>query len=355
MIKSNTKKYMHKILFTLFVVFSITIKLAAQTSGTEKIVLPFPEKLFEVVDDDISHYTGKTIDTTKGGAIEYRSNLSFTNFDSSWIMKSKTSCTLIFKCSKSNEIVSNAMTQIMNNGISGYQFDPSFNEKKAGVKRAFCLTNRLKTTTFSIIDFDQAGFLMMIENIDFMSAKVHYDYKSKWGFQEVVKFNFVIPQKYDAVASFFYEGMGRVNIGGKPWKGAKKSDYEYGLRIDGATGGKYGFLNRKGEEVIPLIYDDARDFSAGAALVMKGGKWGFVDRTGKEFIPLVYYEARNFVEGLAAVQKDKDGKWGFIDKSGKEIIAAQFDKTSGFNEKGIAKVWLGERNFYIDKTGKEVD
>ncbi|ABP65847.1 KWG Leptospira repeat protein [Caldicellulosiruptor saccharolyticus DSM 8903] len=57
-------------------------------------------------------------------------------------------------------------------------------------------------------------------------------------------------------------------------------------------------------------FGDVRDFHEGFAAVEKGGKWGFVDKTGKEVVPLIYESVREFSEGFAWVKKD--GKWGII-------------------------------------------
>ena len=35
---------------------------------------------------------------------------------------------------------------------------------------------------------------------------------------------------------------------------------------------KWGYIDTTGKEVIPLIYDDASDFSGGQAVVVKNGK-----------------------------------------------------------------------------------
>ena len=51
---------------------------------------------------------------------------------------------------------------------------------------------------------------------------------------------------------------------------------------------KYGFINRKFEEVIPPTYDFAYDFKDGLALVRKDGKWFYIDKQGsfvKEYTP----------------------------------------------------------------------
>ncbi len=67
--------------------------------------------------------------------------------------------------------------------------------------------------------------------------------------------------------------------------------------------GKYGFIDKTGEVVVPLEYDDAQNFSEGLAVVEKDGKWGYIDKTGKVVVPLGEYDyAYPFSEGLAEVR-----------------------------------------------------
>lgn len=45
---------------------------------------------------------------------------------------------------------------------------------------------------------------------------------------------------------------------------------------------KVGFIDRKGIEVVPIIYDDGRvGFSDSLAVMKMGGKWGTVDMSGR--------------------------------------------------------------------------
>ena len=79
------------------------------------------------------------------------------------------------------------------------------------------------------------------------------------------------------------------------------------------------------------------------------GKWGFVDKKGKEVVKPKYGEVNDFRNGLAQVWID--GKWGFIDKNGKEIVKPKYDAASDFSE-GIAPVSLGDNWYIINKKGK---
>ena len=129
---------------------------------------------------------------------------------------------------------------------------------------------------------------------------------------------------------------------------------------------KYGFADGNGNIVIPLKYDDAKDFSEGLASVKLNGKWGYIDKSGNEVIPLKYNEADNFSEGLAAVKLDGkrgilDRKCGFIDKNGNVVIPFKYDDAEDFSE-GIAIVKLDgkcgilgpSKCGFIDKSGNEV-
>jgi hypothetical protein len=120
--------------------------------------------------------------------------------------------------------------------------------------------------------------------------------------------------------------------------------------------------------VTPSEYDQATQFSEGLAGVKTDGKWGFIDKTGQIVIPphfdwgadydLGFFAiGPRFSEGLAAVEID--GKWGFIDKSGQMVIQPQFAKPSLFAKPyyfvgGLALVLAGEEWGYIDKAGKYV-
>jgi hypothetical protein len=74
---------------------------------------------------------------------------------------------------------------------------------------------------------------------------------------------------------------------------------------------KFGCIDTKGNEVIPIKYDDIGSWgnnlipvNLGAREVdyqRKGGKWGYCDHKGTLSIPLQFAQARTFSEGIAAV------------------------------------------------------
>lgn len=86
--------------------------------------------------------------------------------------------------------------------------------------------------------------------------------------------------------------------------------------------------------------------------VKKAGLWGFIDEKGNEIIPCKYQSYCCFSQGLAAVKENK--KWGFINKKGEAIIPFEYDipKFSSFNG-DFAPVFKECKAGYIDKQGNE--
>ncbi len=128
--------------------------------------------------------------------------------------------------------------------------------------------------------------------------------------------------------------------------------------------GKCGYVNTKGEEVIPFSFYTAAPFSEGLAAVgvdlpkeegrqSAETRYGFIDQTGNRVIEPKYRRAFAFQDGLAKVE-DMDRNIGYIDKTGKEVIPLRYNKITDFwNGKAFAQEKSGEV-FLIDRTGKKL-
>ena len=209
--------------------------------------------------------------------------------------------------------------------------------------------------------------LMSLAGEGLVKAKLN----NKFGFldtngQEVIQFNF------NEVLSNFYNGMAIVKAGSNHYiitKTAKetpllfdKVDYFYrGLARVEKTG-KFGFINRKGEVVVPCKYSRAEDFYwHRLSNVGSNGKSGYIDTTGAEVIPLKFDYSESFREGLAYVAINyvdgegnyRTGKYGFIDETGKLVIENKFKIAGDFSE-GLAWAYIESKCGFIDKTGKEI-
>jgi hypothetical protein len=154
----------------------------------------------------------------------------------------------------------------------------------------------------------------------------------------------------------FSDGLAAVN------KGAVKDEIMGTVR-----GGKWGFINTQGKEVIALQYEAAGQFKDGLAWVKQAGKYGCIDKTGKTIIPFSYDDVKDFKDGFAAVNlgavKNKiyyimsGGLWGFVDTKGTSIVLPQFTQVEYFSN-GLALVELNGGNLgdgkfgFINTTGK---
>ncbi|MDR1199790.1 MAG: WG repeat-containing protein [Prevotellaceae bacterium] len=154
-----------------------------------------------------------------------------------------------------------------------------------------------------------------------------------------------------------------------------QTDYLY--RIDDMTEGVYelgvtkcGYVNEKGDTVIPLIYVGCYIDTIKAIGIVKSVKDGFIgiDKSGnKLFKILIFDNGPDYIsEGLFRIIDD-DEKVGFADMDGNIVISPQFEVALPFKN-GFAAVcvggyketvepdsrshYVGGKYGFIDKAGK---
>ena len=137
----------------------------------------------------------------------------------------------------------------------------------------------------------------------------------------------IIPPQFDR-AMGFVEGLGRVGIGDK-----------------------HGYIDETGKFVIPLKFDEAHAFREGLAGARIGDQFGFIDKTGAFVIQPRFDHVEHFSEGIAAVLLD--GRWGYINQQGDYVAEPQFTRVWPFTD-GMAPVVGKGRSGYIDNTGKPI-
>ena len=162
------------------------------------------------------------------------------------------------------------------------------------------------------------------------------DDKYKYGYQNKSGCIVIKAEKYDE-AFAFREGLARV--GGN----------DHGIH--------YGFIDKNGKEITPLIYKRAHDFHEGMAAIEKylngNTLWGYISTSGLEKIKCKFEEAGDFHDGMAKIKYN--GKWGYIKKQSWQEwdITPKYDIAYDFHE-GLAKVELNGKYGYIDKEGNAV-
>ncbi len=197
----------------------------------------------------------------------------------------------------------------------------------------------------------------------------------------------IVPYKYASIGSF-NNGLALVSLPIKPesgerfWKGKlgwvnehfeevipckydRATEFHDGVAVV-SLDNKCFFINEKGVTT-PLKYDAVDEYGdglyiAGYITSEKSGIMGYIDQTGKEIIPIKYEDGKNFVKGIAPVKLN--GKWGYIDKRGNQITRFIYDYAlellpeeeggGGFNRRNHLNVELNGKYGALDKNGKEV-
>ena len=172
------------------------------------------------------------------------------------------------------------------------------------------------------------------------------------------------------LAGFDHDRIGFVNKSGEmviepQFGNIGGVGFREGMSVVAYPGGKFGYINTEGAIVIPMQFEMAQPFSDGLAAVRVDFKWGYIDKTGKFVIKPQFVGAGPFSEGLAPVF-DNDSQSAtrtvednvtpttrFIDKQGKLAFSVPIEFAEMFVN-GVARVRVGLKLGYIDKTGKYI-
>jgi hypothetical protein len=149
-------------------------------------------------------------------------------------------------------------------------------------------------------------------------------------------------------ASQFNEGLGLVKVGDlsgfidkagstaiEPQFGDESNPFFDGLAMVQAATGKCGYIDKLGRYTIEPVYDWARPFSEGLALVRVSGKYGYITKNGEYLVEPEYALAGSYSEGHASVYKGD--RWYVLDARG-EITFGPLGSAGEFRE-GVASVW----------------
>lgn len=180
----------------------------------------------------------------------------------------------------------------------------------------------------------------------------------------------VLGTKYDIFGNRIVGGkFGFVNLSGReivPVKYTRTSD----TFVEGrawVAAKKYGYVDETGRELTGLRYDGASDFHNGVAQVMmedkkRGPLYGLVDISGRELTLQEYAEIGRMDDGFAYVKsfpaQDKDhrkvpAKYGFIDDSGTLLTELKYDGVGAISD-GVAICRIKSDLGYVDCHGREI-
>lgn len=124
------------------------------------------------------------------------------------------------------------------------------------------------------------------------------------------------------------------------------------------TNAKYGYIDKRGQVVLPFRYLSAQDFSEGRAGVYSAENgWEIIDRQGKVIFgdSLIitemphtrgggYYEVEPFSFHNGLMLSGREARYGYIDRAGKRSIPFQYDLASDFSDqRAIVARWLSDK------------
>lgn len=232
---------------------------------------------------------------------------------------------------------------------------------------------RLPARTYGVGEFHEGRAVIYVKNEGAAEPVLRMDYRA--GYIDETGRVVVAPRYYSA--SDFSEGLAFVESeefeglidrdGRRVFRTDEKvKKFQEGLAAAGARDGRkdgWGYIDRTGRRVIEGPYDFADDFSEGLAGVEIDNKYGFINRRGETVVPPRFdlrsegkhpsrtVSSGRFIEGLACVSIG--GLYGYIDRTGEFAIPPQFAVAQDFSE-GLA--WAvsrdGRTKGWIDKRGR---
>lgn len=145
----------------------------------------------------------------------------------------------------------------------------------------------------------------------------------------------IITEIPDNITIYFHDGVAAINNGRYKDK-------------------KYGYINTKGETVLPMEYDHCNMFSNRRGIVRLGNKRAVVDDHGNFITPFTTHiiSSSNYSNGLCRYRDSTSRKFGYIDTNGIFAIQPKYDKAENFIS-GFAKVEENGVEYIIDVKGKK--
>ena len=193
------------------------------------------------------------------------------------------------------EIISPIYDEINDILITPYQV-------KLGNKWGFISEEGKEVTS---IKYDDTG--------SFSENRAKVKLNGKWGYIDATGEEVIIP-KYDEVGNF-NGGLAGVCINGR-WgligkNGEVKGKIEFDSIFNGEgmalirvnRDGGTGYINKAGNIVIPIKYDEVINYNDEAVVVRLKKKWGVYDSTGKIAVPIKY----DLIDNVNVYHDDKKG------------------------------------------------
>ncbi|CAM3880111.1 WG repeat-containing protein [Pseudomonas wadenswilerensis] len=119
--------------------------------------------------------------------------------------------------------------------------------------------------------------------------------------------------------------------------------------------GLYGLKDPSGKVIVAPSIELQPVYHEGMAAVRINNKWGYMDRKGQLVIPTLYKRPGPFSDGLAGVCLTYS-ECGYIDTRGRTVVPFDYDWVEGFDEAkdGLTVVAKGNLFGMINRKGEQV-
>lgn len=141
-------------------------------------------------------------------------------------------------------------------------------------------------------------------------------------------------------------------------------DFVDGIACVSDKNGKFGYINTKGECVIPFVFDEAEPLSFSYAKVRRDGRYAYIDRRGEIIFWFDEIERDENPEELLLFDGElicviRDGKLGYVNTRGETVIPFIYDDPwkygyPSFFSDGLLPVRLNRKWGYINEQGQTV-
>jgi hypothetical protein len=224
---------------------------------------------------------------------------------------------------------------------------------------------------------------ILVKNVHFIGEFIDglsyiYLKKNEGGYINI-RGEFVIPPKFEYVNDF-RDGRAKVTFNGKDGFIDKKGNWliqpiydeiifpvyvRYAVVGDDElkllvnqniyliqVGGKFGYISKKGDIIIPPIFDFARPFYGGLAFARKGRQKGYINTRGKFLFEPPYEILGDFTGELAMVGENTETtqKFGLINRKGEVVFKPIFDDIS-YWQRQLWRVGIVGKKGLVDAGG----
>ncbi|MBK9192219.1 MAG: WG repeat-containing protein [Crocinitomicaceae bacterium] len=141
---------------------------------------------------------------------------------------------------------------------------------------------------------------------------------------------------------------GKYNLidttGKKLFAQPKENTGDYSLVIAASKGGKWGFVNAAGNQVIPYTFSFANSFKGNVAIVMADPFYGLINKSG-QYIIQPFYEEMSIINDTLILAKSR-GNFGLLNIQGDTLLNFVYINIEPISDKIVLIEGGGEMNYF---------